>query len=48
MDDRLDLAPPHVEKALELGELRGLVIELPDEHLNQRWIIRHEIADFCG
>ena len=44
----LKIAAPEFQKTAQLGEIRGNVELLPDEALQQVWMIRHMIDDLRG
>ncbi len=45
MDCRVDVRSPILKELVQLGVLRGAILESPDEALQQCWEVRHVIQD---
>src|SRR5262245_8024765 len=49
VDDCIDLGSPELEKPVDAGIGRGEVEGLPDEALQERWMVRQIVEHFrCG
>ena len=48
MDCRVDITAPVIQEFVQFGILRGEVIELPHETLDQDRMIRQVIQNLCG
>jgi hypothetical protein len=44
----LDVPDPEIEKLAQLGKVRGQIVVLPQEGLQQRRVIRQMIGDLGG